>query len=343
MIDTNKLKTLDPENVYQSIQYLPKQIEQVIEDFKQISFPETYKAADSIVISGMGGSIYNYYVMTSLFLKSLTKPVTMINGYEMPSYVDNKTLFIGSSYSGSTEETIATTEETMKKGALVTAVTAGGKLVEAVKTGSLPYYQFNPQFNPCKQPRVGLGYTIFGPAMLLYTLGLLHLDLNQVKEAIESLKNKDQELQTKAEEMISLLKDKIIIFVASEHLASNAHISRNQINETAKAFAEYHLIPELNHHLMEGLKYPEDKKMIFVFYTSKNYSVRTQKRYDVTKDVLTQQGFEYTDISFETSNPIEEFLLYLQLGSYLSFFLGIDNNVNPSLIPWVDYFKKQMA
>ncbi len=94
---------------------------------------------------------------------------------------------------------------------------------------------------------------------------------------------------------------------------------------------------------MEGLTYPKDKNLIFVFLNSPFYFERNKKRFEVTKKVLRRQNVDYLDLAFTAADKIEEFLLYLQFGSYLSFFLGIDYEVNPSLIPWVDYFKKELV
>ena len=343
MIDQRKIKEIDKQDVYSSIKYLPDQINQVISDIEKIKFPKNYQNANLIVISGMGGSIFSYYVLESLFQDNLRAPLFKINSYHLPKSVKkNKTLFIASSYSGTTEETVSTTVQAIKEKNLVTGVTLGGKLGELMKKNHLPFYQFEPKFNPCGQPRIGLGYTIFGSILILSTLNYLEFNINDLKKALLLLKKTDQLIQEKASSLITKIKEKIVILIASEHLAGNVHIARNQLNETAKSFAQYHLIPELNHHLMEGLTYPKDKNIIFIFYNSNFYDKRNISRIEVTKRVLKKQKIDYLDVSFEIRNKLEEFLFYLQFGSYLSFFLAIDYQVNPSLIPWVDYFKKQL-
>ena len=232
---------------------------------------------------------------------------------------------------------------TIKNKYKVTAVTTGGVLGDLMKQNQLPFYQFEPRFNPCGQPRVGIGYMIFGTILILEKLKYLSFNFEELESSIDLLKNKDDEIQQKAHDLKNTLKDAMIILVASEHLSGVVHSGRNQINETAKVLAEYHLIPELNHHLMEGLTYPKDKKLLFIFYNSPFYYERNHRRFEVTKKVLSQQKISFLDVSFEAHNKIEEFLLYLQFGSYLSFFLGIDYGVDPSKIPWVDYFKKELA
>jgi hypothetical protein len=55
-----------------------------------------------------------------------------------------------------------------------------------------------------------------------------------------------------AKQLASGLFGKSVWYAAAEHLAGNAHIAANQMNENAKRFAGYFLVPELNHHLMKG-------------------------------------------------------------------------------------------
>lgn len=343
MIKPSRIKQLDPQNVYSSIRHLPSQIKQVVSDFKDLTFTDKYQKANKLVIAGMGGSIYNYYVIVSLFSDRLKIPCLKVNGYQLPATIDEKTLFIGSSYSGSTEETIYSTKQAIKNRCLVTAVTSGGRLASLMRKNKLTFYQFDPKHNPCRQPRVGLGYTIFAPLMILHRLNYLRLNQTGLMRSLNLLNQNDDRIQQKANKIKEKIKERLIIFVAAEHLAANAHIARNQINETAKTFAEYHLIPELNHHLMEGLTYPKNKKLIFVFFNSNFYLKRNNQRIEITKKVLKKQKIDNLDIKFNAKDKMEEFLLLLQFNSYLSFFLAMDYGVNPSLIPWVDYFKKELV
>lgn len=340
---TAKIKKYDTFNVYGSLKGLAHQISQVMGDMEKITFPNTYRNCDLVAISGMGGSIYNHTVIVSLFEDTLVKPVVQVSGYELPKRVLKDTLFIASSYSGSTEETVMTTRSAIKNDDIVTAITAGGELGAIMKQNKLPYYQFDPKYNPSNQPRCGLGYTIFGPVLLLNKLDYLTLNMKDLKRAVVKLQDMDDKAEHKAAKIVAEMRNKQIILVASEHLHGNVHIFRNQLNETAKTYAEYHLIPELNHHLMEGLTYPKKKELFFIFFPSRFYNSRNRTRMDITKQVIKKQGFAHDDISVDAANKLEEFMLLMQLNSYISFFLGLEYNINPGAIPWVDLFKKQLV
>jgi glucose/mannose-6-phosphate isomerase len=49
------------------------------------------------------------------------------------------------------------------------------------------------------------------------------------------------------------------ILVGGSFLEGALHIGANQLNENAKIFADYKIVPEINHHLMEGLTFPKSK------------------------------------------------------------------------------------
>ena len=55
-------------------------------------------------------------------------PFEICSQYQAPRYVNNKTLFIASSYSGNTEEVLSALEDAKTKGAHIVAIASGGKL-----------------------------------------------------------------------------------------------------------------------------------------------------------------------------------------------------------------------
>lgn len=341
-MDITQIQKLDVSNVYGSIQQLSDQIVQVISEIDSVVLPEDYKKATNGAIAAMGGSLYSYYVLQSLFAKQLIKPISMINGYDLPAYITADTCTIASSYSGTTEETIQNAKHLIEKKYPTIIVTSGGELGTMISNNSQPGFIFNPIHNPCGQPRVGVGYMIFAPILLLNKLGFLNIDIEVLKRAALELKANDNQLQEIAQSAVEQIKEQIVILTAAEHLSGAVHIGRNQLNETAKTFAEYHLIPELNHHLMEGLTYPADKKPFFLLYESTLYSERIKARFAITRQVLDKQNVKYHTISVAASDTISEFLQIMQINSFMSFFLGLSHDIDPALVPWVDYFKSEL-
>jgi len=329
------------DNALESIRLIPEQITQTWNEVLNLDLPERLRSAEVVAISGMGGSIYNYYVIKALYSKALTVPLIRINNYGLPGFLNERSLLIGSSYSGSTEEVLYNTKEALKANIPTVVFAEGGALINFAKSKSLPFYQFNPSNNPSNQPRMGQGYMLFGAIGILSKLGFINEPLDL--KILEEIKGRLGSIEEAAKGLISKLVGQEVFFVAADHLAGNAHILRNQTNETAKLYADYNLLPELNHHLLEGLKNPKSLKRTFVFLTSDLYFERNRKRVELTREVVEKNGYPVLSYQPQATTPLGQFVETLIWGGYLTYELGKAYGEDPTLIPWVDYFKSKLG
>lgn len=340
MITPQQIKKLDKSNLLGSIELLGEQCAEAWRDVKKIKIPSNYHEVENIVVSGMGGSALGGHLVQTLFADKLKVPIEIVRGYNLPAYVGPKTLLIFSSYSGNTEETLSAAREGQKRKAKILGLATGGALANFLRRNNYPAYIFKPTYNPSNQPRMGLGYSIIGQLGLLAKCGVLKIDEKEINQAIAILNRKDNTAKTFAEK----LKNKIPIIVASEFLIGNAHAFTNQINENSKCFAAYFELPELNHHLMEGLKNPGAKKNLkFVLINSDIYHPRNQKRYQILKEVLRRNKIYFIEYRPRAKTKLQQSMETLLFGSYASFYLTMIYNLDPSPIPWVDFFKKQLG
>jgi len=335
----------DSQNMLGSIKMIPQQIREAWEQVSQIVIPTNYNEIKNIVVSGMGGSALGAWVIKSQFGDKLSVPLEIVNEYHLPAYINENTLVILSSYSGSTEETLSCASECLEKKAKVLGITTGGQLEVFLMKYNFPMYKIKPVSNPCNQPRMALGYSIFGQIALLNKIGLIHMSFSEIEQSLSSI-NLDS-IEKAAQTLSPQLKNKQIIVIASEHLSANAHICANQLNENAKNFAFYFLLSELNHHLMEGLQFPKKnpENLIFLLLMSKKYSERMLKRLKITHDVIFKHNVpivEYTTTLSEISK-LAEGVETLIFSSFISFYLSQENGIDPSPIPWVDYFKDKLG
>lgn len=341
--DTQEIKKLDPKNVLGSTEMLASQCEQIWQDAKSVPFPKAYKKVSNIVICGMGGSAYGGHVALSGFRNELRVPLVVQNNYYLPAFTNENTLVILTSYSGSTEETLSCARDALARRAKITGITSGGKLGEFLTLQNLPSLIFNAQHNPSSQPRLGTGYIVLGTIALLRGLGFVSLSDSTVSNAIAELKDAQENIKSKARSLAKKLHGFLPVIFAAEFLEGNAHIMRNQFNETSKSFAAFSEIPELNHHLMEGLKNPADKKMGVLLLNSSLYPPIIQKRLKLTKDVVQKNSVAVAEYTPFGSTKVSQILNTLSFGGYLTLYLAFLYGQDPSVIPWVDYFKKKLA
>lgn len=336
------MKFEDPNGVYSSTGFLAMQCRQIWSEAKKLKF-QGFSEIDSIIVCGMGGSAYGGYVAYSLFAGQLKVPLFTLNDYHLPAWVNEKTLVIASSYSGTTEEILSCAEEAINRKLKITGITSGGKLAEILSTNKIPALIFDPSHNPSKQPRLGTGYMILGLIAILVRLGLLSVSDGEVESAIAELEASHEEIKARAKEIAEKLQGFIPVVFAAEFLEGNSHVIRNQFNETAKSFAAFSSLPELNHHLMEGLKFPADKKLYVLFIESSLYSGKLQKRLAITRDVILKNNIPQVSYQAKGSSKLSQMLNVLSFGGYVSLFSAFLYDQDPSVIPWVDYFKEQMA
>lgn len=357
-MDTNLLdsvsaiKKIDKGNVYGSIIDLPKQCVHAFEEAGKIDVPESYLNIENIVMCGMGGSGLGARIIESAYKKGLKKPLYRINDYDLPGFVNDRSLVFVSSYSGNTEETISNAKQAVERGAKVIAIANSGRLLDLAREFNLPFYNIDPKFNPSKQPRMAIGYSVIGQLVLARKCGLIEIDKSEIEkvasimnEVIDRYKVEVSFENNPAKQTASELLNKIILFFSSEHLAGATHTVNNQFNENTKNLTFDFVIPELNHHLMEGLKNPEfikEKVSVYLFGSS-IYCDSVKKRFEVTSEVVEKNGIRKHEYIATSDSVLSQIFEVIQFGSFLNFYASMLYETDPTPIPWVDYFKQRMS
>jgi glucose/mannose-6-phosphate isomerase len=337
------VKKLDKGFILESVKSLPAQCEQAWNEVKKIKIPANYKNIENIIVCGMGGSNIGTDFLRNVFYKDIKVPISIVADYALPGYASSKSLIIISSYSGNTEESLTCLNKAIKNKCKIVAITAGGKLADKAKAKKIPAYIFDPVFNPSGQPRMGLGYSIMAQLGIIKKLNLIRFSEKEIKKAIIDLIG-NKNLENKAQGLAEQIQGKIPIILTTGSLAGNAHILANQINENAKSFSAYFIIPELNHHLLEGLSHPDaNRNLVFLFLESKSSDARIKKRIAITKKVIQKAKLNYLSYEISSKAKLSEAIEVLALGGYLSFYLAMLYKVDPSSIPIVDYFKNELA
>ena len=335
MIDSDNL-------VLKSINLFPEQIKDSFEKCLTLTLPKEYQQVKNIVACGMGGSRFPHYIVKELFKEEIITPYLINDDYNLPGFVDNNTLVILSSYSGTTEEVLTVGQKAHEKKAKIIGISDGGELKDFLDKIKAPGYFFDPVYNPSGQPRIGFGYFIGGVIGLLFNLKVLNFQKNDVLSAINNVDIKS--LENDAKQMAQKIINKYPYYIVSEFLTGVGNAIANQTNETAKSISSFRVIPELNHHLMEGLKNPKElaKISLFIFFFSKLFSSSIQKRFYITKEVIEKNNIETVWYELKGQNKVEQVFELMAFGNYLTMNLSSLYGENPVTVPYVDYFKKKL-
>ncbi|MDD4290473.1 MAG: SIS domain-containing protein [Patescibacteria group bacterium] len=323
-------------DVFKTFENNHKQFEQIFKEFSVSNLKSKLGQIDKIFVCGMGGSALGPHFVRSVFLEKINIPIIISNEYNLPNWVDKKTLIIILSFSGETEESISCFKEAQKKNFKTFIICTGGDLS---KEDSLKFV-YNPKYNYAKNPRFALGYSIAIFMTLLNKLGFLKYNKKDTLKQIKIFSRGKSQSKRLAQKIVG----KIPIIISSEHLFGNAHIFNNQINETGKNFASYFAIPEICHHQFEGLTFPKNlnNQIVYILIISDLYHKRNQKRYEIMRQILNKKKIKFIEIKATGNNIFEEAIYVLGISSYVSFYLANYNKIDPQPNPWVDYLKMKI-
>lgn len=345
------IEALGGQTVITSVESFPNQLSQSLADGYAVTFPQEYSSVSSVLVCGMGGSRFPSLIIQHLCKEELRVPLVINDTYSIPGYVNATTLVILSSYSGTTEEVLYAAEQAQKQGARIAIISSGGKLEQLAKENSYPAYIFNPIHNPSKQPRIGFGYSVGSQLGMLIKLGLVSFTIEDIQKAITELELLDNPFainvesdSNPAKQIAQTIYNKYPYFVVSEFLTGIGNAIQNQTNETAKSISSFRVIPELNHHMMEGLKFPVDlnEMAIFVLFYSHLYSPRVQKRFNVTKEIIEQNKIQAVWHTLKGKTKLSQAFEMMSFGTYVTMYLAALYEQDPNAIPFVDYFKKRL-
>lgn len=345
--DFDLFKEIDPEDMLGEIQGLPDQLRLAWDTANKNSLPEA-KDVKNIVIAGMGGSAIGADILAS-YAASLSKiPITIIRGYDLPAWVQGKdVLVICSSHSGNTEETISAYREAFSRQCTVMVVSTGGVLNELANSHSNIAWQFNHK----GQPRSAVGFS-FG--MLLNLFSRLEIIPDQTDKLMATISDMEAYIKeidapvpvcdNLAKRMAGQAINRNTIILGAEHLEPIARRWKTQINELAKCWAQFEFLPEANHNSLAGLVYPEEglQNSYAIFLDSNNYHVRNQKRMELTYSEFMVSGLCTDKVKLKADLKLSETWKMLLLGDYVSYYLAMGYEIDPTPIEALLNFKESM-
>lgn len=313
--------------------------------------PGAWRTVSSVLVCGMGGSALPAHILTALFSRTgLRVPLTVASGYDLPRWAGRRTLVVAASYSGGTVETLTAARAALVRGVPAVAVTSGGPLATRFRRGRKPLVVFPTDANPSGQPRLGIGYGLGSLCGILVRLRLLALSRDGFHAALAALERDRWSpaipfSRNDAKQDAAALAGRAVLLIAPDTFLGLAHTLANQLNETAKTFAAAFALPELNHHLLEGLRFPTALRRYssVLFLEPENRDAAMARRMAITRTIVQRQGFPIRRMQIPNRDAFNGGLLALSRGSYLSAYLARIHAVNPVRVPWVDFLKQKLA
>ncbi len=345
--DIQKFKAIDPDNMLGEIQGLPDQLDLAWRTADKYPLPKQKKFSN-VIIAGMGGSAIGADLLASYSAQLCEIPISVIRGYQLPLWANgDQNLVICSSHSGNTEETLSVFKEAISNQCTIMSISTGGMLLKNTEENDLVGWQFNHH----GQPRSAVGFS-FGMLLNLFSrLKLIGDQTSALETTIAALRDYIKKVdvdvpvaQNLAKRIAGQALNRNLVVLGAEHLEPIARRWKTQINELAKCWSQFEFIPEANHNTLAGLVFPEANiyNTYALFLNSENYHPRNQKRLELTFSEFMLAGMCTDKVFFSEKSYLSEIWKMLILGDFVSYYLAMAYEIDPTPIEALLNFKKSM-
>lgn len=307
-----------------------------------------------ILIAGMGGSAISGDLARSFIAKNhpeINIPIIVIRNYDLPHWVDEHTLVLCISYSGNTEETLSIMNQAKDKTHYIVGIASGGQLAEFCNIYKIGFIKVPEGM----QPRAALGHLFFAVYNFLIanfckvcTISKSMIEEQILADFIEAKANEYSNLNDNnfalnlAQELYS---KQVVIYSSSDVLDVVNLRWRGQLQENSKNLAFGNLIPEMNHNEINSLKFPKQiiDNTYFIILADKNDNPSNRKRIDTVFTIISEITSNIRIIESKEEMSILRIFDLIYLADWVSFYLGILNEQDPTEIELISKFKKIMS
>ena len=305
---------------------------------KYLKFNKSKLPIHNVVIMGMGGSGISGIIVSKLVSNESHIPIIICNDYSIPFFVNENTLFIVSSYSGNTEETIIAFKEAIIKKAQIVCITSGGKINEISEEHNIDKIII-PGGMP---PRSCLSYIFVQLIFILFNFGIISKKiLEEIENAINLINLEESNIQIRAKEFALNLKGKFPVIYSTSESEGIAIRFKQQLNENSKMLCWHNVIPEMNHNELVGWTTPNNNLSV-IFLRNENDFDRNIKRINITKKLISQYTGCIFDMFSKGENRTEQLLYNIHLIDWISVELAEIKNVDVNEVNVIDFLKLEL-
>ena len=298
-----------------------------------------------VVNAGKGGSAISGDLIPEFLGDELSIPFIVNRSYSLPNFVDENSLVIISSYSGNTEESLSVIKDALTRKCQIAAVTSGGEIKKICDENKLCCINIPPGY----QPRYALGLSFFSLLKLLQQLGIIG-NQDSIVEQITSLwKKHGKEYSSEENRALTLAAELTgflpIIYSAAQITSAAGYRFKCQLNENSKLHAFSNVIPELNHNEIIGWETFEEKKLFtkVITITDPDCHPQIKKRFKITCELAKQSGVEIINIESKEKNRKVRLFDLIYLCDWISYYLALLRNHDPSEISYIDELKNRLT
>jgi glucose/mannose-6-phosphate isomerase len=337
---------LDALGMFDLAAALPEQVEEAARAARGLRGLPNHDEVEHVVVLGMGGSAMAGDVLAAVAAPFMPVPLTVVRGYEAPSFVGEGTLCFAVSYSGSTEETLEAAQEAAIAGARMVCLSQGGPLGELAVSWEAPHIRL-PDI---PMPRAGIGAVSIPPLVVLEEVGLFPGASQYVSDATTQLQRRRDQLVADDNHAARLARrigrTMPLAYGGGELGAVAARRFKTQCNENAKVPAFSNAHPELCHNEICGWGQHGDvtrQTMTVVELRHDFEHPQVMRRFDLTRDLIAEAVAGVEEVRAEGEGALAQLFDLVIQGDFTTLHLAVELDIDPGPVPVLDDLKAALA
>lgn len=337
---------LDSVGMFDLAAALPEQVAAAATLGSEVLGLPTHDDIEHVVVLGMGGSGVAGDILSAVAAPFMPVPVTVVKGYEAPSFVGDGTLCFAISYSGDTEETLQAAQAAAAAGARMVVLSTGGELGALARAWGAPHIVL-PE---CPMPRAGVGSLSIPPLVVLERVGLFPGATEYVADAVDQLKRRRDKLIVDggpAQRLAREIGRTMPVVYGGDHIgAVAAYRFKCQVNENAKSPAFWAAVPEMAHNEICGWGQHGDitrQVMTVVRFRHAFEHPQVTRRFELTYDLIDEVVHAVLDVEAEGEGALAQLFDLVLQGDFVSLHLAAEAGVDPGPVPVLVDLKAALA
>jgi len=295
------------------------------------------RPSSGFVVCGMGGSAIGAELARGLLIDRLTGPMMVSRSYGLPKWITADWAVLASSYSGDTEETLASFKDAGEAGTHRWVAGTGGKLGEQARDAGIGVVGLPGFF----QPRVTVGYMTVVSAYVAHLAGVAPDVRRELERAADFLDAHKEDMEPLARALASQIGDTPVVVHGASLTTAPARRWANQFNENAKQLAFSAEIPEANHNLMEAWS-KGTGGLGAIFLTDSGQSPRERRRMELTAESIDKTGAPVFSVETRGETRSERIFWAVMFGDLVSVEVAALRGVDPLSVDEIQNFKRRL-
>jgi glucose/mannose-6-phosphate isomerase len=341
-------RTCDPSRMLETALGLPSQVREAWRIGGSAALPALPGSLEHVVVAGMGGSAIGGDLLAAVLRDRLGLPLIVIRDYSLPPFVGRRSLVIATSYSGETEETLAAAEDARRAGAVLLAITSGGRLAGIAERAGGGAVLVPGGL----APRAALGYLMV-PVLAAFErwsiCGPLAGEVDEAAAILDDLAAGLGPLVPASRNPAKRLAEQLLgripaVYAAAPDVEAAARRWKCQFNENSKTLATWNTFPELAHNETMGWGAPAHVAGLFavIVLLAGHETARALLRVRTTCDLAFRHAAGVHEFGGRGTGRLARILSLVLLGDLASIYLAYLRGVDPTPIEAITAVKQRM-